>query len=343
MLLSGLVVLAEDNRAVFQMKLSPILQAHCASCHGSTNPQNEFSVSTYEALVRGGKHGHALTPGSARQSLLIAYVRGEKSPKMPLGGSLPDAVISELVAAIDSMQPLEEVKSARDEQLEWLLKPPKAPTPPAVRDQSWVRNPIDAFVLSKLEARDLSPAPPANRRALIRRVYFDLIGLPPPPEEVQHFISNPDPEAYEKLIDQLLADPRYGERWGRRWLDLARYAESDGFAVDRERPTAWRYRDYVIRALNQDKPYDLFIKEQLAGDELKEKPTAEKDEAERLVALGFLRMATWEIDATSRQQLRQDFLNELTGTTASVFLGLTVGCAQCHNHKYDPIPQRDFY
>ena len=196
--LNGLVVLAEDNKAVFQIKLSPILQAHCASCHSGTNPQNEFSVATYEALLRGGKHGQALTPGSARQSLLIAYVRGEKSPKMPLGGSLPDAVINELVAAIDSMRPLEEAKSPQDEKLEWLLKPPKPPTLPAVKDQSWVRNPIDAFILSKLEARNLSPAPPADRRALIRRVYFDLIGFPPPPEAVQPFVSDPDPEAYDK-------------------------------------------------------------------------------------------------------------------------------------------------
>jgi Protein of unknown function (DUF1553)/Protein of unknown function (DUF1549)/Planctomycete cytochrome C len=342
-LLSALFVHAEDNRAVFQKKLSPLLQTYCASCHNGANPQNEFSIATYETLLRGGKHGQALTPGSAQRSLLIAYVRGEKSPKMPLGGSLPDAVINELATAIDSMVSVDEAKHVRDEHLEWLLKPPKAPAIPVVKNQNWVRNPIDAFILSKLEAKNLSPAQPADRRALIRRLYFDLIGLPPHPEEVQRFVSNPDPEAYEKLIDQVLADPRYGERWGRHWLDLARYAESDGFAVDTERPTAWRYRDYVIRAFNQDKPYDLFIKEQLAGDELKEKPEVEKDGPERLVALGFLRMATWEIDATSRQQLRQDFLNELTGTTASVFLGLTVGCAQCHNHKYDPIPQRDFY
>ena len=157
------------------------------------------------------------------------------------------------------------------------------------------------------------------------------------------FLSDSAPDAYQKIVDRLLADSRYGERWGRHWLDLARFAESDGFAIDSERPTAWRYRDYVIRAFNADKPYDLFIKEQLAGDELEDKRAKGEDRSERLVALGFLRMGTWEADANFRTQLRQDFLNEITTTTGNVFLGLTVGCARCHNHKYDPIPQRDFY
>src|SRR5207247_4004649 len=169
------------------------------------------------------------------------------------------------------------------------------------------------FILAKLESKGASLAPPASRRALIRRVYFDLIGLPPTPEELDDFVRNAAPDAYEKLIDHLLADPRYGERWGRHWLDVVRFAESDGFAVDTERPTAWRYRDYVIRSFNSDKPYDLFIKEQLAGAELRDKQPAEGARSARLVALGFLRMATWEADATSKQQLRQDFLNEITG------------------------------
>lgn len=274
----------------------------------------------------------------------MQYVRGEKSPRMPLGGALPADVTEELAKAIDGMQPLATAKAAqRDEYLEWLLKPPKARTVPPVQASDWVRNPIDAFLLARLEVKGMSPAPPAGRRGLIRRMYFDLIGLPPRPEDVKRFLNDSDPLAYQKLVDKLLADPRYGIRWARHWLDLTRYAESDGFAVDSERPTAWRYRDYVIRAFNDDKPYDLFIKEQIAGDEVRDKRLKEENRPERLVALGFLRMGTWEADATSKQQLRQDFLNEVTGTTASVFLGLTAGCAQCHNHKYDPVPQRDFY
>ena len=340
---SGIVVRAEDNQAIFQRAILPVLTQRCGTCHSGSRPQSDLVVTSYESLLRGGKHGQAIVPGSSQTSLLIQYLKGEKSPQMPLGGTLPPERLAELVSAIDAMAPLALGPKPRDEYLEWLLKPPKAPDVPKVVNAGWVQNPIDAFVLGKLESRQMRPAPPADRRALIRRAYFDLIGLPPPPEEVAAFLADRDPHAWEKLVDRLLADSRYGEHWARHWLDLARYAESDGFAVDGERPAAWRYRDYVIRAFNKDKPYDIFIQEQLAGDEVRDKRASEKDQSERLVALGFLRMAPWEADATSQQQLRQDFLNEITGATASVFLGLTVGCAQCHNHKYDPIPQRDFY
>jgi len=340
---TGAMAQPEDNQAIFQNKILPVLTENCAACHSVSTSQNGLAVTSYDALLRGGKHGQAIVPGSSQTSLLIQYIRGEKTPQMPLGGSLPPDRLAALTSAIDQMAPIVAHTESRDEYLEWLLKAPKAPAIPAAANAGAVTNPIDAFVLAKLESRQMRPAPPADRRTLIRRAYFDLIGLPPTPEEVAAFVADHDPQAWPKLIDRLLADPRYGEHWARHWLDLARYAESDGFAIDGERPTAWRYRDYVIRAFNEDKPYDLFIKEQLAGDEVKDSRESEKDASERLVALGFLRMATWEADATSQQQLRQDFLNETTGTTASVFLGLTVGCAQCHNHKYDPIPQRDFY
>jgi len=340
---SGVLLEAEDNQAVFQSRILPVLTESCGACHSGSKAQNDLVVTSYEAVLQGGKHGQAIVPGSSQSSLLIQYIKGEKSPQMPLGGSLPPARLAELASAIDAMVPVAVHQQARDEYLEWLLRAPKAPGIPQVVDAGWVKNPIDAFVLAKLESKQMRPAPRADRRILIRRAYFDLIGLPPSPEEVAAFLADQDPHAWEKLVDRLLADPRYGEHWARHWLDLARYAESDGFAVDGERPAAWRYRDYVIRAFNKDKPYDLFIQEQLAGDEVEDKRASEKDQSERLVALGFLRMAPWEADATSQQQLRQDFLNEITGATASVFLGLTVGCAQCHNHKYDPIPQRDFY
>ncbi len=339
----GVLVEAEDNQAIFQTKILPVVAENCAKCHSGSKPQSDLAVTSYDLLLQGGKHGQAIVPGSSQTSLLIQYVKGEKSPQMPLGGTLPAARLAELAAAIDAMAPVVARRQARDEYLEWLLKPPKAPAIPSVENAGWVKNPIDAFVLGKLESKKMRPAPAADRRVLIRRAYYDLIGLPPSPEEVAAFLADQDPHAWDKVIDRLLADPRYGEHWARHWLDLARYAESDGFAVDTERPTAWRYRDYVIRAFNKDKPYDLFIQEQLAGDEVEDKRVTEKDRSERLVALGFLRMAPWEADATSQQQLRQDFLNEITASTASVFLGLTVGCAQCHNHKYDPIPQRDFY
>ena len=335
---------AADNGAVFREQLLPILQAQCASCHDGPTPQNNFSVSSLESLLRGGKNGPAVVPGSARDSLLMQYVRGERMPQMPLGGALTAPLILQLAEALDSMAPLAEPDRVADGHWGWLLRKPESPPIPKVKSYDRVENPIDAFILGQLEAKGLRPAPQADRRVLIRRVYFDLIGLPPTPEEVRSFLRDSDPKSYEKLIDRLLDDPSYGERWARHWLDLVRYAESNGFATDIERPTAWRYRDYVIRSFNRDKPFDVFIKEQLAGDELVEDLKSDEDrKAERLVALGFLRMGPWEADANSKTKLRQDFLNEITKTTGSVFLGVTVGCAQCHDHKYDPISQKDFY
>jgi hypothetical protein len=338
---TGLLTAVDSSEAIFRDKILPSLQANCASCHGGATPASSLSVADFTSVLNGGKHGPAITPGNAAGSLLIQHLRGEKTPRMPMGGSIPDATIAALAKAIDEMKPA--AMRPPSSYAQWLFSKPNAPSVPAVNRAPWIKNPIDAFILAKLEAKSLSPAAPADRRALIRRVYFDLIGLPPAPEEVEDFLNSTAPDAYEKLIDRLLADPRYGERWGLHWLDLVRFAESDGFAIDRERPTAWRYRDYVIRSFNKDKPYDQFIKEQLAGDEMFEKTTAPQDRNERLVALGFLRMGTWEADANFKTQLRQDFLNEITGTTAQVFLGLTVGCARCHDHKYDPIPQSDFY
>ncbi len=340
---------AVDNGAIFREQLLPILQVHCAACHDGLKAQNNFSVSSLADLLRGGKHGSSIVPGSARESLLMQYIRGERMPQMPLGGALSEPAIRQLAEALDSMAPLPAHDRVPDKHWAWLLRKPESPPIPPAKSDDRVENPIDAFILARLETRGLRPAPKADRRALIRRVYFDLIGLPPAPEEVRSFLNDSDPKAYEKLLDRLLDHPGYGERWARHWLDLVRYAESNGFATDIERPTAWRYRDYVIRSLNRDKPFDLFIKEQLAGDELPTPPDAEDMEAvaemkvERSVALGFLRMGPWEADANSKRKLRQDYLNEITKTTGSVFLGVTVGCAQCHDHKYDPISQKDFY
>ena len=321
-----ILVLAQDP-------ILPILAKQCGTCHTGKQAQGGLSMDSIEALKKGGKHGAALTPGLSAESLLVQYVTGEKTPRMPLGGELDAKAVSELRAAIDAM-PKGAVVSKRDAHLEWLLKKPGAVAVPEVARKSWVRNPIDAFVLAGLEKQGMKPAGEASRRVLLRRVYFDLIGVPPSPEEMKKFEADTDPLAYEKVIDRLLADSRYGERWGRHWLDLVRYAESDGFAIDGERPTAWRYRDYVIRAHNQDKPYNVFVQEQLAGDEGKSK---------NQVALGFYRFAPWEADANSKKLLRQDFLNDITSTVGSVFLGMTTGCAQCHDHKYDPISHKDYY
>jgi len=219
----------------------------------------------------------------------------------------------------------------------WAFQKVARPPVPAVRANDWVRNPIDAFVLSKLESRGLKPSPAADRVTLLRRVSFDLIGLPPTPEEVESFVNDTAPNAYEKVVDRLLASPHYGERWARHWLDLARYAESDGFKADDTRPNVWRYRDYVIQSLNQNKPYDRFIKEQIAGDEL-----WPSDPAAR-IATAFNRHFPDEYNARNLMQRRQEILDDITDTTGSAILGLTYGCARCHDHKYDPILQADYY
>jgi hypothetical protein len=219
----------------------------------------------------------------------------------------------------------------------WAYRPVKRSAIPAVRNSGWLGNPIDAFILAKLEAKGLSAAPPADRVALIRRATYDLTGLPPTPEEIDAFVNDRRPDAWERLVDRLLASPAYGEKWGRHWLDLVRFAETHGYERDSAKPFAWRYRDYVINAFNTDKPYDRFLTEQLAGDELDE-PTTES-----LIATGYYRLGLWDDEPADRLQLRYDVLDGIVSTTAQVALGMTVGCARCHDHKKDPIPQRDYY
>src|SRR4051794_17641489 len=218
-----------------------------------------------------------------------------------------------------------------------LFRPPTRPPVPAVRDVAWVRNPLDAFVLARLEARGLRPSPPADRLRLLRRVTVDLAGLPPSLAEQDAFLADQSPDAYRRVVERLLASPRYGERWAQHWLDLVRYAESDGFKADDLRPEAHRYRDGVIGALNRDLPYDRFVARQLAGDQL------EPDDPEALVATGFLRLWPDENNAANLEQRRQEILDDVTDVTGLVFLGLTFGCARCHDHKFDPIEQADYF
>jgi hypothetical protein len=227
--------------------------------------------------------------------------------------------------------------SAADKKEHWAWKPPARPPLPVVKNAARVRNPIDAFILAKLEVAGLTPAPQAGREQLLRRVTLDLIGLPPTPAEIDAFLGDPSPDAWERVIDRLLASPHYGERWGRHWLDLARYADSNGYEFDEPRPDAWRYRDYVIASFNADKPYDRFIVEQLAGDELF------PDQANALIATGFNVLGPDMTDASDQAKRRQDTLNDMTDTAGLVFLGLTLGCARCHDHKFEPILQSDYY
>lgn len=321
----------------FRKEVEPILEASCLSCHnGANKKESGFSVESTETLFRGGsKHGaKIITPGNPQESMLIAYLRGKDATQMPLGA-----------------QPLSEGQIRRIEEwirqgakaelppAGWPFASPTLPTVPTIKTSAWVKNPIDAFIAEKLEANGLTPAPPAEKTTLLRRVYMDLLGVPPTLSEALQFMRDSSPEAYEKLIDRLLADKRYGERWGRHWLDLVRYADSDGTDQDRTRPRLWRYRDYVIRAFNQDKPYDQFIKEQIAGDELY--PT----EIDASLATMYLRLAPGDDARVNEDRnLRHTTLVDVTDTTCSVMLGLTVGCTRCHDHKIDrKLHQADYY
>jgi hypothetical protein len=228
-------------------------------------------------------------------------------------------------------------KTADSKKKPWVYQPVEQPAAPAVKNSKWVRTPVDAYVLAKLEAANLAPSKEAERATFIRRATLDTWGLLPTPEEVRAFEKDHSKDAYEKLVDRLLASPRYGERWGRRWLDLSRYADSDGYNGDGPRPNIWRYRDYVIKAFNDDKPYDRFVKEQLAGDELW------PDDQQALIATGFLRNFPDEINARDLNLKKQEVANDLTDTVGTVLLGSTVGCAQCHNHKFDKISQKEYY
>ena len=310
--------------------IRPILEKHCLACHDSRSHQSGLVLESPQAALQGGAlNGPAVIPGKSRESPLILYLTGRKQPRMPLSGNpLSDQEIALIAGWIDQLRPLSE---AGNQVRGWPLWGLKAPEIPQVRHDQWVKNPIDAFILAKLESRKLAPASPASKRLLLRRLYFDLIGLPPTPEAMQRFNRDPNPDAYRQEIDQLLRDPRYGERWGRHWLDIVRYADTDG-GYDGPLPHIWRYRDYVVRAFNQDRPFDRFIREQIAGDSY---PLYGK---EGKLGLGFLHGTVFSEDG-----VRRDALNDIVNTTASAFLGLTLACARCHDHKYDPIPIRDYY
>jgi hypothetical protein len=227
--------------------------------------------------------------------------------------------------------------AATKPESKWAFTAPRKAPVPEVTNKTWVKNPIDAFILAKLEGKGLTPSGAADKLTLLRRVTFDLTGLPPSLQEQDAFLADSSADAYSKVVDRLLASPRYGERWAQHWLDLVRYAETDGFKADDLRPNAFRYRDYVIKALNDDLPYDRFIRQQLAGDEL------EPDNPEALIATGFNRLWPDEYNSATLEQRRQEILDDETDVTAAVFLGLTFGCARCHDHKFDPISQRDYF
>ena len=258
---------------------------------------------------------------------------------IPTRVALPSTVLTAglLFAVFSAGAPRTEDPFTERQRSYWAFQRVRRPAVPEARRRDRLRNPVDAFIVSKLEEKQIEPGEPADKVTLLRRAYFDLIGLPPTPEDTAAFLRDDDPDAFAGVVDRLLASPQYGERWGRHWLDLARYAESEGFKSDETRPNAWRYRDYVIQSFNQDKPYDLFIKEQIAGDELW------PDHVDALIATAFNRNLPDETNAANLRQRRQEILHDMTDTVGATFLGLTYGCAKCHDHKFDPIRQKDYY
>jgi mono/diheme cytochrome c family protein len=339
---------------LFQKQIQSILTSHCLRCHGGKSTESGLDLSDRDRLLKGGDNGAAIIPGNARDSLMYKLAAHQKEPHMPHNGKqLSQEALASLKDWIDLGAPygrsLREVKPAgpawitktvASEAREfWSFQPLALAHPPAVKHGEWSQSPIDAFILARQEAAGLIPNPTASRRQLIRRVTLDLIGLPPTPAETEAFVNDARPDAYARLVDRLLASPHYGERWGRFWLDLARFAESHGFEHDYDRPTAYPYRDFVIRAFNDDLPYTTFVHWQLAGDEYE--PTVPLAQ----MATGFLAAGVHSTQITQREveKHRYDEMDDMLATTSTALLGLTVGCARCHDHKFDPIPQRDYY
>lgn len=349
------LVVQADETPFFETDIRPILKASCFHCHGEKKEiEANLDLRLRRLISKGGDSGPALIPDSPEKSLLWQRIESGEMP--PGDAQLTDSEKSLIRKWISTgartVRPESEDQSAdaftAEERNFWSLLPIQKPPVPQVADASRVRTPIDAFVLARLEREGLTFAPEADRRTLIRRLYFDLIGLPPDPSEVRKFLADQQPGAYERLVDRLLESPRYGERWGRHWLDVAGYADSEGFTEsDPERKAAFRYRDYVIRSFNADKPFDQFIREQLAGDEMVAGPlkNLSGDDIEKLTATGFLRMAP---DGTGdggvdQNLARNQVISESIKIVSTALMGLTVGCAECHNHRYDPIRQTDYY
>ena len=331
----------------FERDVAPILETRCLGCHIGLTARAHLSIENLESLLEGGDSGPAIDPGSAEDSLLLHMISGD-GPEMPKDAEpLTEAEVAAIARWIDGGAVWPKDKTLVDRSREgpwWSLKPLVRPEVPLVASD-WQRTPIDAFILTRLEEHELQPAPEADRGTLIRRLSFDLLGLPPTPEAVDAFVADTDPLAYERLVDRLLASPHYGERWARHWLDVVHYAETHGYDKDKRRDHSWPYRDYVVRALNEDRPYDQFILEQIAGDVLFPK------RAEAIVATGFIAAGPWDFvghvelseGTIEKKKTRLIDRDDMLATTIGTFASMTIHCARCHDHPFDPIPQQDYY
>jgi hypothetical protein len=340
---------AEGDR-LFREKIEPVLVRQCYRCHASSAEKIKggLLLDSRDGLRTGGDSGPAVVPGKSDESLLVQAIRHDDGMAMPpKSPRLDEAIIADFVAWIDRGAPDPRTglatpngpPSIADARGHWAFQSVRRIPPPAVQDASWAKNPVDAFILSRLEERRWAPAPPASRAEWIRRVTFDLTGLPPSPEEIKAYEQDPSLDADERLVDRLLESPQYGERWAQHWLDVVRFAETEGYEYDRNIPDAWRFRDYVVASLNHDKPFDRFVAEQVAGDEIGPK------DAECLTASTFHRLGPVRRNAGNPEIAlsRNEVLTERTDIIGTAFLGLTIGCARCHNHKLEPILQKDYY
>ena len=351
---------AEPNAksvAFFEKKIRPVLIDQCIDCHSGDDPESGLRVDSLAGLIRGGERGPAIVIGKPEQSMLVRTIRHGELVKMPAKKKLPAAQIADIVRWIkqgavwpNQKPPVvkprvagnQEPAYTAEQKSFWSLVPPVSAPLPTVKNRDWLQTPIDTFILAQLEGANISPAPKADKRTLIRRATFDLIGLPPTPDEVDAFLADDSPDAFARVVDRLLASTHYGQRWGRHWLDVARYADSNGLDENLAYANAFRYRDYVVRAMNRDLPFDQFVREQLAGDLLPDAPGA-SHATDRLTATGFLGLGAKMLAEDDPVKMQMDIIDEQIDTVGRTFMGMTMGCARCHDHKFDPISAHDYY
>ena len=336
----------------FEAKIRPVLVKNCYACHSNATktPMGGLFLDSKVGVLKGGNSGPAIVPGKPEQSALLKAIRYE-GRKMPPSAQLPESVAADFEKWISMGAPDPReggtanwkpsgIDLEKGRQY-WAFQPPQKPTVPKVHNSKWSTQAIDRFLLAKMERKHITPNADADRTTWLRRITFDLIGLPPTPDEIDSFLADKGKDAYAKVADRLLASDRFGERWGRHWLDVARYAESVGRGRNYAFPMAWRYRDYVIDALNHDKPFDQFVREQIAGDLLPSSSERQRDE--QLIATGFLALGSHDLIEINPAVFRMDVIDEQINATSRAFMGMTVGCARCHDHKFDPIPTTDYY
>lgn len=326
----------------FEKKVRPLLAERCWKCHGEQTARSGLRLDSREAIVKGGKRGRAVETSIPPASLLLHVIKRQGEVKMPPDGPLSTQQIADLELWVNQGAVFPKPSQVvRPDSRHWSFQPLKKYGVPEVRNKAWVRTPVDAFILSRQEAAGVKPSPPADRLSLIRRLSLDLTGLPPSGDEIQKFLGDDAPDAYEKLVERYLGSPAYGERWGRHWLDVARYADSNGLDENVAHGNAWRYRDYVIGAFNSNMPFDRFITEQIAGDLL---PSASMEQKHaHLVATGYLSLGPKVLAEVDKQKMEMDIIDEQIDTMGKTFLGMTLGCARCHDHKFDPIQTSEYY